>query len=183
MLTLEARLLGDAERAAVERILDRSPFAAAQVAEQVAMFGLEWWRADARVFGYGHRRQLESVCWLGANVIPVNASPGAIAAFAELAAMNPRQASSIVGPAEDVLDLWERLADAWGPAREVRPQPAAAGHRCTTGAQADPAVRLVRPDELDLLFPAAVAMYTEEVGVSPVPAGAVSPTGSASPTW
>jgi predicted GNAT family acetyltransferase len=32
----------------------------------------------------------------------------------------------------------------------------------------DPAVRLVRPDEVDLLFPAAVALYTEEVGVSPL---------------
>jgi len=32
---------------------------------------------------------------------------------------------------------------------------------------ADPLVRLVCPDELDALFPAAVAMYTEEVGVSP----------------
>ena len=29
-------------------------------------------------------------------------------------------------------------------------------------------VRLVRPTEIDLLFPAAVAMYTEEVGVSPL---------------
>ena len=34
--------------------------------------------------------------------------------------------------------------------------------------QPDPAVRLVRPDELNLLFPASVAMYTEEVGVSPL---------------
>ena len=32
----------------------------------------------------------------------------------------------------------------------------------------DPTVRLVRPQEIDKLFPAAVAMYTEEVGVSPL---------------
>jgi predicted GNAT family acetyltransferase len=168
VLTLEARLLGDAERAAVERILDRAPFAAAQVAEQVATFGLEWWRADARVFGYGHRRQLESVCWLGANVMPVNANPGAIAAFAEMAAMNPRQASSIVGPANPVLDLWDRLAEVWGPAREVRSNQPLLATGAPPATYADPAVRLVRRDELDLLFPAAVAMYTEEVGVSPV---------------
>jgi predicted GNAT family acetyltransferase len=36
-----------------------------------------------------------------------------------------------------------------------------------TTVEPDPAVRLVRPDELDLLLPAAVAMFTEEVGVSP----------------
>jgi uncharacterized protein len=33
---------------------------------------------------------------------------------------------------------------------------------------ADSLVRAVRPDELDVLYPAAVAMFTEEVGVSPV---------------
>src|SRR5260370_1080920 len=32
----------------------------------------------------------------------------------------------------------------------------------------DPLVRLVRPDEIDTLLPASVAMFTEEVGVSPV---------------
>jgi predicted GNAT family acetyltransferase len=32
----------------------------------------------------------------------------------------------------------------------------------------DPTVRLVRPHEVDILFPASVAMYTEEVGVSPL---------------
>ena len=34
----------------------------------------------------------------------------------------------------------------------------------------DPLVRPVRPDELDLLLPACVAMFTEEVGVSPLSA-------------
>jgi uncharacterized protein len=165
---MDARLLGDAERAAVERLIDRVPIAAAQVAEQVAAHGLEWWRADARVFGYGSRKAIESICWLGANVIPVGASPAAIAAFAELAAMNARQCSSFVGPADQVLDLWQRLAGAWGPAREVRAnQPLLATDR-PSSVPADPAVRLVRSDELDLLFPAAVAMYTEEVGVSPL---------------
>jgi predicted GNAT family acetyltransferase len=32
----------------------------------------------------------------------------------------------------------------------------------------EPRVRPVRPAELDVLFPAAVAMFTEEVGVSPL---------------
>jgi predicted GNAT family acetyltransferase len=35
---------------------------------------------------------------------------------------------------------------------------------------ADPLVRRVRPDEIDVLLPACVAMFTEEVGVSPVAA-------------
>src|SRR5205085_2999367 len=70
MLTAAARLLGDAERQSVERLLDQDPYGGAQVAERIAMAGLAWWRQDARVFGYGSRRHLESLCWLGANLIP-----------------------------------------------------------------------------------------------------------------
>src|SRR6201999_1171437 len=50
VLTAPARLLSDADRTAVEHLLDRDPYAAAQVAEQVTAFGLAWWRAEARVF-------------------------------------------------------------------------------------------------------------------------------------
>jgi hypothetical protein len=168
VLTADVRLLGDAERAAVERVLDRAPFAAAPVAEQIGAHGLEWWRAEARVFGYGSRRQLESICWLGANVIPVEATPPAIAAFADLAAINPRQCSSIVGPADAVLEFWDRVCPMWGPAREVRACQPLLAVDAPPATPADPAVRLVRPDEINMLFPAAVAMYTEEVGVSPL---------------
>jgi predicted GNAT family acetyltransferase len=168
VLTLPARLLGDAERGAVERLLDQDPYSGAHVAERVAAAGLAWWRLDARIFGYGPRKHLEALCWLGANLIPVHASNAAVAAFAEMTGGEPRSCSSIVGSADAVLDLWHRLAPAWGPARDVRPcQPLLAADAPPSVA-ADPGVRLVRADELDLLYPAAVAMYTEEVGVSPV---------------
>jgi predicted GNAT family acetyltransferase len=167
VLTVPARLLGDADRMVVERLLDRDPYAAAQVAEQVTAFGLAWWRAEARVFGYGSRRNLQSLCWLGSNLIPVRATPSAVAAFADLAGLNGRTCSSIVGTADAVLDLWTRLAMRWGPARDVRPNQPLLAVATPPPVLADPLVRLVRPNELDALFPAAVAMYTEEVGVSP----------------
>jgi predicted GNAT family acetyltransferase len=171
VLTVPARLLGDADRGAVERLLDQDPYAGAQVAERVAAAGLAWWRLDARVFGYGARRHLESLCWLGANLIPVHASPAAVAAFAELTAGEPRTCSSIVGSADAVLGLWQRLAASWGPARDVRPCQPLLATDAPPSVAADPGVRLVRSDEIDLLYPAAVAMYTEEVGVSPVADG------------
>jgi predicted GNAT family acetyltransferase len=167
VLTVPARLLGDADRMVVERLLDRDPYAAAQVAEQVTAFGLAWWRAEARVFGYGSRRNLQSLCWLGSNLVPVRATPSAVAAFADLVGLNGRTCSSIVGSAEAVLDLWTRLAIRWGPARDVRPNQPLLATAVPPPVPADPLVRLVRPDELDVLFPAADAMYTEEVGVSP----------------
>src|SRR5262249_20601842 len=161
MLTLPIRLLGDTDRAAAERLLDLEPYTGAQVAERIAAAGLSWRRQDARIFGYGNRQYLESLCWLGANLIPVRASPAAVSAFADLVSSEPRVCSSIVGDSASVLELWERLCPVWGRAREVRPcQPLLAADTTPT-RYADPAVRLVRSNEIDLLYPAAVAMYTE----------------------
>ncbi|SCG36663.1 GNAT family N-acetyltransferase [Micromonospora inositola] len=168
MLTVPVRQLGESERRAVERLLDLDPFAGAQVAERVAARGLAWWRADGRILGYGARRNLESICWLGGNLTPVLATEPAVAAFADQLGTEERICSSIVGRADAVLGLWDRLAAHWGPARDVRPnQPLLATDALPTVA-ADPAVRRVRGGEVDRLFPAAVAMYTEEVGVSPL---------------
>ncbi|MFI7078344.1 GNAT family N-acetyltransferase [Micromonospora sp. NPDC049903] len=168
MLTAPVRQLGESERRAVERLLDSDPYASAQVAERVAARGLAWWRAEGRVLGYGSRRHLESVCWLGGNLTPVLASSQAVAAFAELLAGEERLCSSIVGRADAVLGLWDQLAGTWGPARDVRPNQPLLATEAMPEVRADPQVRLVRGSEIDLLFPAAVAMYTEEVGVSPL---------------
>ncbi|MGC5017848.1 GNAT family N-acetyltransferase [Micromonospora sp. DT47] len=168
MLTVPVRQLGESERRAVERLLDLDPFAGAQVAERVEARGLAWWRAEGRILGYGARRNLESICWLGGNLTPVLASEPAVAAFAEQLAAEERVCSSIVGRADAVLGLWDRLAGHWGPARDVRPnQPLLATDALPQVAD-DPGVRPVRAGEVDRLFPAAVAMYTEEVGVSPL---------------
>jgi predicted GNAT family acetyltransferase len=148
-------------------VLESEPIAAAQVVERVHATGLRR-RLDARVLGYGGRTRLESVCWHGTNLIPVHATPPAVEAFADHAVTHPRLCSSLVGEADAVLALWQRLADTWGPARDVRPcQPLLATWVPPT-IPPDPTVRLVRPHEIDALFPAAVAMYTEEVGVSPL---------------
>lgn len=167
MLTVPVRLLSDTERAAVERVLDAEPIAAAQVAERVSTAGLSW-RVDARVFGYGSRRRLESICWHGANLIPVHATPSAVEAFAEVAGAQPRLCSSLVGESEAVLGMWSHLAEQWGPARDVRPCQPLMATWSAPPVPADPTVRLVRAHEVDVLFPASVAMYTEEVGVSPL---------------
>jgi predicted GNAT family acetyltransferase len=168
VLTVPIRQLGEPERAAVERILDADPYAGAQIAERVATHGLNWWRSDGRIYGYEPRRQIESIIWSGAHLVPVGATPPATAAFADLLGAEPRICSSIIGRSEAVLDLWARLGGNWGPARDVRPhQPLLVTDR-DPAVRPDPGVRLVRSGEIDQLFPAAVAMYTEEVGVSPM---------------
>ncbi|HLV58521.1 MAG TPA: GNAT family N-acetyltransferase [Natronosporangium sp.] len=168
MLTLPVRQLGDSDRRQVERILDRDPYGAVTVAELVAVRGLSRWRGGDALYGYGGRTHLEAVCWAGAHVTPVGAGPAAVAAFAELLAGRRRRCSSIIGHADAVLELWRRLEPSWGPARDVRPDQPLLVADAPSPVAPDPEVRLARPAETDLVWPAAVRMYTEEVGVSPL---------------
>ena len=96
VLTVPLRQLGESERASVERILDLDPYAGAQIAERVAAHGLNWWRADGRVYGYGPARRVESLCWSGAHLVPVCASPPAVSAYADLLGAESRICSSII---------------------------------------------------------------------------------------
>lgn len=168
MLTVPVRQIGESERGAVRRLLDADPYASAPVSEHVESRGLGPVAGDGRLFGYGPRRRLESLCYFGTCLTPVRAGPQAVAAFADMFAAEPRTCSSMVGTADGVLGLWQRLAGHWGRARDVRPCQPLLVAQDPPGPAPDPEVRLVRPDEIGVLFPAAVRMYTEEVGISPL---------------
>ena len=161
------RLLEERDRSAVLAICDRDPVTNVFVASRVRALGLDPGRLSAQIWGHAAGGRLESLCYSGANLVPVAATPDAVGAFAERALRQGRRCSSVVGPAGEVQALWALLRPKWGPAREVRPvQPV----MVTAGpplVPPDPLVRRVRPDELDILWPASVAMFTEEVGVSP----------------
>ena len=121
----------------------------------------------AEVWGYEDAGELRSLLWVGANMVPVEASGDAADAFAARARRSNRRSSSLFGPREDVLRLWSGLEGLWGPAREIRPrQPLMVCDEVLL--EPDPLVRRTRPTELDTLFPASVAMFTEEIGYSPV---------------
>ena len=113
--------------------------------------------------------RLRSLCYSGANLVPICATPEAVRAFADRARRAGRRCSSIVGPAEATAQLWRLLEPSWGPAREVRAhQPLMVTDRLPAHITPDPFVRRVRKDEIDVLMPACVAMFTEEVGISPL---------------
>ncbi len=125
-------------------------------------------RHGGEVWGWYEGSDLVSLCWAGGNMVPVEATPNAVEAFAARARRSGRTCSSLVGPAAEVLALWARLEPAWGRCREVRsdqPLMALAG---PPAVAPDPAVRRSRMHELDVLLPACVAMFTEEVGYSPM---------------
>jgi predicted GNAT family acetyltransferase len=163
------RLLDDRDRSEVLAICATDPVANVFVESRVRALGLDPGRLGAQIWGYTNPDgQLTSLCYAGANLVPVSATPGAIAAFAERAMRYGRRCSSVVGPAPQVAELWAHLRQAWGPPRDVRPDQPLMAIDGPPSVPADPAVRRVRPDEIDILMPACVAMFTEEVGVSPL---------------
>ena len=162
-----ARLLTGADLPALRPLLDRDPVAHCFVASRVEAAGLDPWRLGAELWGYGGIR-LEAACFSGANLVPVGDAPAALAAFADRARRQGRRCSSIVGPAHAVGALWDRLAPYWGPAREVRATQPLLATSTEPPVAGDPAVRRVSLAELDILMPACVAMFTEEVGTSPL---------------
>ena len=165
--TASTRVLDSRDRAAVLALLRADPVLDVFVASRVQAAGLESWRLGAELWGYGPSGRLEGLCYSGANLVPVQAAPDAVRAFAERARRQGRRCSSIVGPADAVGELWQLLEPSWGPAREVRARQPLLAIDGPPAVPADPRVRPVRPDELDVLLPACVAMFTEEVGVSP----------------
>lgn len=164
--------LGPADLARLRQLLDRDPVTNVFVDSRVQQTGLDPRRLGAQIWGYGTGSALESACHLGANLVPVQAHSQAIRVFAEHAAAQARSCSSLVGLQDAVGPLWEQLEPSWGPARSVRPDQPFMTLRELSPVQPDPAVRRVLIDELDVLYPASVAMFTEEVGVSPEVDGA-----------
>ena len=156
----------------------RSPTSSS--ARGCAPCGLDPWRLGGELWGYVGRRRARGALLLGrqprARSRPAH---DALRAFAERARRQGRRCSSIVGPRRDR----SRRCGSCSSRRGGRPARSAPASRCMAidrrrrRSTADPLVRRVRPDELDVLLPACIAMFTEEVGVSPL----VSDGGAALP--
>jgi predicted GNAT family acetyltransferase len=161
------RVLDDRDLAAARDLLDRDPVANVFVASRLDSVGLDPWRLGAEVWAYPNSGKVEALCYAGANLVPVNADADACRVFADRARRQGRRCSSIVGPAGQVATLWSLLEQAWGPARAVRANQPLMVISDQPNVAPDPLVRRVTPSEVDILYPACVAMFTEEVGVSP----------------
>ena len=163
------RVLEPSELGAALAILESEPVANAFVTSRVRVAGLDPWRLGGEMWGWYEDGRLRSLCYSGANLVPICATPEAVRGFAERARRAGRRCSSIVGPAHSTAQLWRLLEPSWGPAREVRAhQPLMVTEQLSAAVAPDPFVRRIRKDELETIMPACVAMFTEEVGVSPL---------------
>ncbi|OAH10021.1 GNAT family N-acetyltransferase [Streptomyces jeddahensis] len=163
------RVLEPSDLDAALAVLDREPVPNAFVASRVHTAGLDPWRLGGEMWGWYADGMLQSLCYAGANLVPICATPEAVRAFADRARRAGRRCSSIVGPAGPTAQLWRLLEPSWGPAREVRAhQPLMVTDRLPDNVAPDPYVRRIRKDEMETIMPACVAMFTEEVGISPL---------------
>ncbi|WP_245720259.1 GNAT family N-acetyltransferase [Nocardia uniformis] len=161
-----ARQLANRDLTQVLRVLDTDPVASCMVAARLQEYGLDGRGSYGELWSRGGPDA--SLCFSGANLVPLRGTHDDLRAFAQRAARGPRVCSSVVGRRELALPLWELLADHWGPARELRPeQPLLALERTAAAAAPDLRVRRVRPEELEPYLAAAIAMFTEEIGVDP----------------
>ncbi|MGA8986652.1 GNAT family N-acetyltransferase [Aeromicrobium sp.] len=161
------RLLGPSDLPAMLELIACDPVANVFVDYRARLTQLDPRWLGGEVWGYYEDGRLVSACHSAANLVPVRTTPRSLEAFAERAVEQQRRCATIVGPTDQVVPLWQLLAPHWSPAREVRwEQP----HLQVAGGPTidpDPLVRRTVPAEVDVLYPACVAMYTEEVGVSP----------------
>ncbi|MFD9668774.1 GNAT family N-acetyltransferase [Rhodococcus sp. NPDC059968] len=162
---LGAKQLSSRDAAHVLRVLDADPVAACMVAARVEEGGIDPRMIHGELWSRGG--PLESLCFSGANFVPLRGSIDDMRAFADRACRTPRMCSSLVGRAELTLPLWEMLEMDWGPAREVRADQPLLALASTPQCRPDPLVRQVRMHELEKYLPAAVAMFIEEVGIDP----------------
>ncbi|POG46062.1 GNAT family N-acetyltransferase [Streptomyces sp. ZL-24] len=169
MTQTTTRVLEPSDLGAALAILESEPVANAFVTSRVQVAGLDPWRLGGEMWGWYADGRLRSLCYAGANLVPICAGPEAVRAFADRARRAGRRCSSIVGPAEPTALLWRLLEPGWGPAREVRAnQPLMVTESPSADITPDPLVRRIRKDEMEVLMPACVAMFTEEVGISPL---------------
>lgn len=166
-MTGSVRLLSGREAPQLRQLLLTDPVAYAMVLERTAIIGVGA-ALGAEVWGWFPDEELEAALYLGANVVPINADDEAVAALASRARLTPRRCSSIVGPARSVLDFYEAVRPAWGDSRDLRPHQPMLAMNGQPRVAPDPRLRAAVMDDIDVLFPACVAMFTEELGISPL---------------
>lgn len=127
------------------------------------------------LLGYPEHGPLTALCWVGVNLVPAvgDGPSSAMEEFAAAVIERGSRFSSLVGARLPVMELWHHLEMRGMQAREIREHQPAMLMTAPSALTPDPHVRLSTIADLDALIPACIAMFTEEVGYSPL-----SPDGS-----
>ena len=165
------RPLARADLAAFMDLANRDPVVNVFALHRAHLSKLDPRWLGGEIWGRFDGRHLVAACHAAANLVPVEAGHEDALAFAERALTRRRTSSTIVGPQDAVRALWGRLGPEWGQPREERWDQRHMSIDAEPAITPDYGVRSGVRDDLPTLFPACVAMYTEEVGVSPIEGG------------
>jgi predicted GNAT family acetyltransferase len=164
-------VLGHADISAVRALIGSDPVLNCVLASRLdAAPDLEARRLGGFLWGMGSEvdGSLAAAVFHGGNLIPLGHDAAALQALADQLAQGRRGCSSIVGSADAVRVIWPSLTRRWGSARAIRPAQPLLVTSERPAAAFDPSVRLVTPADLPRFMPAAIAMFTEELGISPI---------------
>lgn len=158
------RLLGAADRSALDSLLQRDPIVNCMLMSRL------WGRGVgvAETWGAFRGQQLVEVLHVAGNTVPAGGDPEAAAALAGQVRGDQRRTAAIVGGADEVAAVWQVLGQKWGPARDERMSQPLLVAADPASVPLDPGVRAAEPEDAEALFEPSVAMFTEEVGVSPL---------------
>jgi ribosomal protein S18 acetylase RimI-like enzyme len=172
MTSTGVRVLGPADVPDFLALVDQDPVVNVFVSYRARTTQLDRRWLGGEMLGRFVNGELVAALHVGANLVPVQAGPADLADFAQHLRNRSHTWATLVGPHQAVDGLWALLQDDFEPPREERwRQP----HLEITGAPLiapDPDVRRSTPADMPHLYPACVAMYTEEVGISPEVGGA-----------
>lgn len=162
------RALSNTDRDEALELCARDPTANVFVASRIEEGVLR--AMPGSLLGYRVDGELRGMCWVSANVVPVECDPEALEAISVRLRRWHRGCASIFGPTDQVESLWELLAPHWGRPRSIRwrqPLMETSTPPSDLGLVIDPRVRVARDDEVDVVLPAAAAMFTDEIGYPP----------------
>ena len=169
---LELRPIDAHSAAQLWSVIKANPVRHTYVASRLEQHGLAGiTRRTLEIIGAFAGEQLESAMLFGANLVPIETSQESQRLFAEVLARQGRRCSSIVGPANEVLQLWAMLEPHWGTARAIRGNQPVMMTQNLSELMVDDRVSYSTLMDLDILFPACVEMFTNEVGLSPLAKG------------
>lgn len=110
---------------------------------------------------------LAAACWVGSNVVPVEAGPDHAAAFGRWMVAHSQPHASIFGPADATLAIMNELTRAGITAQEIRADQPLLSISGPARLPANPDLVVSSGEQFNEILTAAAAMFEEEVGYSP----------------
>ncbi|QIK76948.1 DUF4081 domain-containing GNAT family N-acetyltransferase [Nocardioides piscis] len=165
------RLLGPDDREAFLALTAQDPVVNVFVDYRARVTNLDPRWLGGEVWGRFEGVELVAACHMGANLVPVQCTPDDVWRFGERALDRVRATATILGEHSVVAALWDEVGGRWPSPREARWRQPHLQIDTEPAVAPDPEVRVTRPADLSAVYPACVAMYTEEVGVSPESSG------------